>query len=73
MDPLTILDRMDTRPEAPARWPPAELDQLIDDWRTAATEQWEDRRFLMFALCAAFALACRNARFFRRMTGRYDR
>lgn len=71
MRPLEILDRMDRSNIAPAWWPPDELDALIDDWRTAATEAVHESSVLEFVLCAGFALTLRNARFIRRVIGKW--
>jgi hypothetical protein len=54
---------------APAKWPPADLDRLIDGFRDVATEAFHDHAWLDFVLSAGLAFACRNARFLRRHFG----
>jgi hypothetical protein len=72
MDELShLLDVMgELHPDiAPAKWPPADLDQLIDDFRTVATDAFHDRQWFDSVIAAGLAYACRNARFLRRHLG----
>jgi hypothetical protein len=58
---------------APAHWPPDDLDRLIEDFGTVAARSLRSGALFDCLVANMLGLALRNARWLRKIRGRYER